>query len=306
MRISLDALETLDAIAEHGSFAKAARVLHRVPSAITYTVQKLESDLGVALFDRSGKGARLTEAGQALVERGRRLLLQAESLENCVKRVANGWELQLTLAIDEVLPLELLYPLIAEFDALGCGTRIRLTRETFGGAWDALIDRRADLSIGAAGEMPQGYGLASRRWCSVPFQFALAPDHPLAKLAEPLSFAQIVEYRAVVAADSSRKLAPRSIGILDSQETLIVPSLAAKLSAQLANLGIGFLPQYLVAPHVACGELVVREVEAPRAPAILHLAWRAGEEGLALSWFRDRVFREGQLLRSLHAIESLG
>jgi DNA-binding transcriptional LysR family regulator len=140
----------------------------------------------------------------------------------------------------------------------------------------------------------------------VPFQFALAPDHPLAKLAEPLSFAQIVEYRAVVAADSSRKLAPRSIGILDSQETLIVPSLAAKLSAQLANLGIGFLPQYLVAPHVACGELVVREVEAPRAPAILHLAWRAGEEGLALSWFRDRVFREGQLLRSLHAIESLG
>src|SRR3546814_6522984 len=89
-----------------GSFAKAAEVLHRVPSAITYTVQKLESDLGVQLFDRSGKRAKLTDAGQALVERGRSLLREAESLENCVKRVAHGWELQLTLAIDEIVPLE--------------------------------------------------------------------------------------------------------------------------------------------------------------------------------------------------------
>src|SRR3546814_11518851 len=111
MRLTFDALETLDAIEQQGSFAKAAEVLHRVPSAITYTVQKLESDLGVQLFDRSGKRAKLTDAGQALVERGRSLLRGAESLENCVKRVAHGWELQLTLAIDEIVPLEPLFPL---------------------------------------------------------------------------------------------------------------------------------------------------------------------------------------------------
>lgn len=61
MRLSLEALETLDAIAEQGSFARAAESLHRVPSALTYTVKKLESDLGVTLFDRSGQRARLTE-----------------------------------------------------------------------------------------------------------------------------------------------------------------------------------------------------------------------------------------------------
>lgn len=306
MRVTLDALETLDAIEQQGSFARAAEVLHRVPSAVTYTVQKLEADLGVQLFDRSGKRPRLTEAGRALVERGRQLLRQAESLENCVKRVAHGWELQLTLAIDELVPLELMLPLIAEFDRLGSGTRLRLTRETFGGAWDALIDRRADLSIGAAGEMPQGYGLACRRWCSVPFEFALAPAHPLAALTEPLPFEAIVEHRAVVAADTSRKLAPRSIGILDSQDTLIVPSLAAKLAAQVAGLGVGFLPQYLIAPHLARGALVVREVEVPRAPAIAHLAWRAGDEGLALSWFRERVLGDAELLRALGAVEAGG
>ncbi|MGH8444258.1 MAG: LysR family transcriptional regulator [Solimonas sp.] len=304
MRLTLDALETLDAIDQQGSFAKAAEVLHRVPSAVTYTVQKLESDLGVQLFDRSGKRAKLTDAGQALVERGRELLRQAESLENCVKRVSHGWETQLTLAVDEIIPLELIFPLIAEFDGLVSGTRIRLTRETFGGAWDALIDRRADLTIGAAGEMPQGYGLASRRWCSVPFTFAVARHHPLAELPEPLHFEQIVAYRAVVAADSSRKLAPRSTGILDGQDTLVVPTLNAKLSAQVVGLGVGFLPEYMVEPYRDSGTLVVRDIEAPRAPAILHLAWRAGEEGRALSWFRERVLGDAQLLRDLRALEA--
>ncbi|HEY9545034.1 MAG TPA: LysR substrate-binding domain-containing protein [Solimonas sp.] len=304
MRLTFDALETLDAIEQQGSFAKAAEVLHRVPSAITYTVQKLESDLGVQLFDRSGKRAKLTDAGQALVERGRSLLREAESLENCVKRVAHGWELQLTLAIDEIVPLEPIFPLIAEFDRHGNGTRIRLTRETFGGAWDALIDRRADLSIGAAGDMPQGHGLASKRWCSVPFEFVLASGHPLAALPQPLRFDQIVGHRAVVAADSSRRLAPRSTGILDGQETLIVPHLSAKLGAQLAGLGVGFLPQYMVQAHLDSGALVKRDIEAPRAPTTLHLAWRAGDEGRALSWFRERILNEPALLVALRAVEA--
>ncbi|NKF21907.1 LysR family transcriptional regulator [Solimonas marina] len=301
MRLTLDALETLDAIEQQGSFARAAEVLHRVPSAVTYTVQKLESDLGVQLFDRAGKRARLTDAGRALVERGRHLLREAETLENCVKRVAHGWEVQLTLAIDEIIPMSLIYPLIAEFDALGSGTRLRLTRETFGGGWDALIDRRADLTIGAAGQMPQGHGLASRAWCNVPFVFAVAPHHPLASLPEPLKFDDVVAHRAIVAADSSRKLAPRASGILDGQDALIVPSLSTKREAQIAGLGVGFLPDYMIADDLHAGRLLVREVDAPRGPALLHLAWRAGEDGRALSWFRERVQGDAELPAAMHA-----
>src|SRR4030066_57945 len=77
MRLTLDALGVLDAIERHGSFAAAAEELHRVPSAITYAVQKLEEDLGVAIFDRSGHRAQLTEAGSELLREGRRLLAAA-------------------------------------------------------------------------------------------------------------------------------------------------------------------------------------------------------------------------------------
>ena len=86
MRLSFDALETLDAIASAGSFARAAERLHRVPSALTYTVNKLESDLGVAIFDRSGKRAELTPAGRELLEQGRDLLRQI-GRASCRERV---------------------------------------------------------------------------------------------------------------------------------------------------------------------------------------------------------------------------
>lgn len=300
MRLTLDALETLDAIAEHGSFARAAEALHRVPSAVTYSVQKLESDLNVQIFDRSGKRAKLTPAGEALLERGRDLLRQAQSLENSVRQVAHGWETQLTMAVDELIPLELTYPLVSEFDSLVCGTRLRFTSEIFGGAWDALIDRRADLAIGAAGEMPQGYGLVSRVLGTVRFGFACAPHHPLAEYPGPIPDEMLAQYRAIVAADSSRKLAPRSLGIQLGQETMVVPTLAAKIAAQVAGLGVGFLPLHLIAPQLRSGALVLREVASVRQPMTLHVAWRGGEEGRALQWFRDRLL-EADTLKAVFA-----
>lgn len=295
MRLTLDALETLDAIAEQGSFARAAEVLHRVPSAVTYTVQKLESDLGVTLFDRSGKRPRLTPAGEALLARGRELLRQAENVENAVKRAAHGWETQLTLAVDEIVPIERLFPVIAAFDAQVCGTRLRITHEIFGGAWDALIDRRADLAIGAPGEPPPGHSLHACRLGQARFVFACAPFHPLAQVPEPIPSEQLAHYRVVAAADSSRKLAPRSGGILPGQDVLVVPTLAAKLAAQIAGLGIGWLPAHLAQPCLDDGRLVARQVQSPREPASLHLAWRAGDEGRALDWFRTQLQGDPEL-----------
>src|SRR5450759_2189460 len=101
MKLTLDALQVMDEIERQGSFAAAAAELHRVPSALTYTVQ----DLDVALFDRSGHRARLTPAGQELMQEGRHLLRAAGELERRVKRVATGWETELRIALDIMICL---------------------------------------------------------------------------------------------------------------------------------------------------------------------------------------------------------
>jgi DNA-binding transcriptional LysR family regulator len=106
IKISLDALEVIDAIARKGSFAAAAESLYRVPSAITYTVRNLEDNLGVPVFNRSGHRATLTEAGEELLREGRHLLRAAGELELRVKRVATGVETDLGIAISDILHLE--------------------------------------------------------------------------------------------------------------------------------------------------------------------------------------------------------
>jgi len=159
MRLTLDALQVLDAIERRGSFAAAAEELFRVPSAMTYTVQKLEQDLGVTLFDRSGHRAKLTPAGEELLKEGRHLLRAANDLECRVKRVATGWEAELNIAYDDVLPATRLLPLIAEFYRAASGTRLRIASEVLGGCWDALVSGRADLVIAAPRRRTRGRGL---------------------------------------------------------------------------------------------------------------------------------------------------
>ncbi|HTD91169.1 MAG TPA: LysR family transcriptional regulator [Burkholderiales bacterium] len=232
MRISIDALLALDAIDRKGSFAAAAHELHRVPSALTYTIQKLEEDLDVLLFDRRGHRAKLTSAGRELLTEGRHILRAAGALESRVKRVATGWEAELRIVYDDIIPVRAILAAAEEFHRQQCGTRLRIAAEILGGGWDALASDRADLVVGAPADGPAGGGYTTRLLGEVDWVFAVAPGHPLAAASEPLTSDDILAHRAIVVADSSRNLPPRTAGLLTGQETLTVHNMAAKLLAQ--------------------------------------------------------------------------
>ncbi|HEU5339562.1 MAG TPA: LysR family transcriptional regulator [Sulfuricaulis sp.] len=298
MRLTLDALSVLEAIDRKGSFAAAAEELHRVPSAVTYAVQKLEQDMDVLLFDRSGHRAHLTEAGQHLLSEGRHLLLAAAELETRVKRVATGYEVELRIALDDIVPMERLYPLWQEFYAVECGTRLRLLTEVYGGAWDALVTRRADLVIGAPGEGPAGGGFSTRPIGTVQWQFMVAPTHPLAQSPEPLKPEEIMQYRSVAAADSSRNLPPRTAGLLTGQDVLTVPDIRYKIEFQRAGLGVGYLPAHMVREDVINGRLLVKQTLEPKPGISMFIAWRSADRGKALRWFLERL-KDRELIDSL-------
>ncbi|MGZ5042313.1 MAG: LysR family transcriptional regulator, partial [Usitatibacter sp.] len=124
MALTLESLQVLDAIDRKGSFAAAAEDLHRVPSAITYSVRQLEDGLGVELFDRSGHRAVLTDAGRELLAEGRRLLQAAADLECRVQQVAKGWESELRIALDTIIGIDGMFSLIGEFYQQQSGTRL--------------------------------------------------------------------------------------------------------------------------------------------------------------------------------------
>lgn len=295
LKLSLDALQILDAIDRRGSFAAAGKALHKVPSTISYTVSKLEEDLGVQLFDRVGPRAHLTPAGEALLEEGRHLLRAARELEMRVRRVASGWEAELTVAVDSMFVPALLAEDVRAFNAVAEQTRMRLISESLSGTWEALLDRRADLLVGAAGEGPSGGGYVVEPMGVVRFVFAVAPSHPLAAAPEPLGREQLATHCAIAVADSARRLLPRTVGLLMGQETVTVPDMVSKFRLQCAGLGFGFLPEPYVQRAVAQGRLVIKQVEEPKPDETFWLAWRTGEEGAALRWWRERMQRPAVL-----------
>ncbi|MDT0495988.1 LysR substrate-binding domain-containing protein [Algiphilus sp. W345] len=303
MKLSLDALRTLEAIVEYGSFAGAAGALHRVPSALTYTIQKLEADLGVRLFERSGRRAEPTAVGRALVEEARGLLRQAERVESRIKRLSEGWEAELAVAVDGLVPMEWLFPMVEDFDRHGASTRLRLMQELIGGPWDALIDRRVDVAV-AAGETPSGYGLTSRVIGEIEWVYVLAAKHVLADAEEPLTESVLLEHRAVVVADSSRRLSVGTSGVHPGQPTLTVSTLEHKIAAQIRGLGGGFLPLHLARAHIEAGRLRHKAVETPREPLTLRVAWRDSEAGRGVQWIREWLLHSGDLCSRLREFSS--
>jgi len=149
MKLTLDTLKVLDVIVEEGGLNRAAAVLHRVPSTLSHAVNKLEGDLGFAIFRRDGGRLHLTDAGEELVTKGRILLAQAQELEENAQRISSGWESRLRLAVADIVPLSWLLPHVKRLGEIAPHIQVALQRESLGGSWDAVQNGRADLAIGA-------------------------------------------------------------------------------------------------------------------------------------------------------------
>jgi DNA-binding transcriptional LysR family regulator len=158
-----------------------------------------------------------------------------------------------------------------------------------GGSWDALLTRRADLIVGAAGDPPPIPNLVAKPIGSLRHVFVVAPDHPLASMPGPLTLDVVARYRAVAIGDTSRKLAPRTIALADNQEVLTVPTLGTKLAAQLRGLAAGTIPECLAVEALRNGDLVQKEVLGMREITHFYLAWRDDETGKALRWWVERL-----------------
>ena len=286
-----DSLAMLQMIADSGSFAAAARSLGLVPSALTYRVRQIEDALDVLLFDRSSRQAQPTEAGMELLREGARLLQDIDSVAHRVRRVATGWEPQLTIVADGALARAPLFDLVEAFYAISPPTRLKLREGILSGTLEPLSTGRADLAIGVAVNASNVAGIQLQQLGEMCFCLAVAPHHPLAQEREPISDATLLQHRIIAVADSGLR-DTTSVGLLGGQQVLTVDSMAAKVEAQLRGLGYGFLPQGMVHPYEQAGLLLVRKVVRPARNLRTHYAWTTSghaRPGRALQWWLEKL-----------------
>lgn len=300
MNFDVQDLILLDTIERSGSFSAAADKLLRTRSAITQHVQKLEEQVGFQIFDRSHYRPIFTPEGRLFLERGLPLLRNLERLKADIQHIKQGWESEFFIALDDVFDVDNLFFLLEEFREVAPSVTIHISREVLGGCWDSLLTNRASLAIGATGDPPPALPCGQSTLGTVDFVFAVAKDHPLTRCSGPITPEDLEPFPAVVVSDTSQLITKRSSGLMLHRQSLIVPTMDAKIKAQIRGLGVGFLPYPRIKPLLQTGELVALTLSPPtQRKAIFKIAWQTNANSPALAWFLEAFKSETVLNRIL-------
>lgn len=289
--ITIDLIKTLDAIDRHGSFAAAAEQLHKVPSALTYTLQKCEKDLDITLFDRSGHRAEWTESARHILKEGRHILTSLDNLAHSSQRLAEGWTTQYSLAIDHVLDFNQVVPLLSQAQLDIPWVPIHIQQGTLSGTWELLINHLVDLVLAPNLSKPNASGIQTRVIGSMQMVLAVAGSHPLAAIDRAITEDDMADFPVVTVKDTARQIAPLTAGIRNRKREIMVPDMATKIIAQKQGLGIGFLPLHRIQKEIFAGELIVKElVEQPDVADIQIVAgWRQGDNDKTHQWMMTHL-----------------
>lgn len=290
-RLTLDQLRILATVAETGSFSAAARKLGRVQSAISQSVQSLESTLGLPLFDREGKVPKLNDAGRVLLQDARRLISGAETLKARAESIASDIEPELTLAVDGIFPNAVLMACIKSLSVEFPSMPVTVFTEGLGGAMQRLQEGMARLAI--AVPIPgQQAEVEAHPLVGVQTVPVVAASHPLAKEASPIP-REVIERQVQLVLTDRSPLTNGLGGSVLSQQTFRFADLSTRLDFLLGGFGWCNMPIHMVREHIAGGRLVVLTIAEFRPPELpLHFIYARGRTpGRAARWLMDDIRR---------------
>lgn len=259
--VSLDQLRTFIASVDEGSFSAAARKLRRAQSVVSDLVSGLEAQIGVSLFDRSGRYPKLTPAGTVILADARGIITGVDFMKARAKGMASGIEPELSVVVDVFFPIEAITEAAKEFRQHFPRTPLRLFVEALGGAYQPVLDGVA--SIGIVGPLPiMPSPLSAERLNGVAFVMVAAHDHPLASFAGTIPKSELVKHIQLVLTDRSKLSAGLEFGVISSS-TWRLADLFAKHTFLLNGLGWGGMPLHTVRRDISEGrlkELLVEDV----------------------------------------------
>jgi DNA-binding transcriptional LysR family regulator len=297
--ISIEVLETLDAIERRGSFAKAAEELNKATSAISYAVQKLEEQLDISLFQRLGRRSVLTPAGRLILVEGRDILHTTRRLADKAKEVATGWEPRISIGLETLHSYPDFFRVIHDFLQEFPTVEIDISECVLNGGWEALEQGRVDLLVGSPGPVPSQKGYRSFAIGTVELVPVIAAKHVLAdhffakKRNKELDDKQNLDsvmgkLRRIVIHDTSFNGILRSEGLSSDGQMFYVQNMDQKIQAILAGIGIGNLPKHRIQGYLDEGTLLPLGIEQ-KDNAESFLAWKISNKGKGLRAITDRL-----------------
>lgn len=289
MKLTLEAIEVLDVIDKKGSFASAATSLCRVPSTISYTVQKLEEDLGFLVFKREGRRSVFTPAGRVLLEHGRALLANAEQVIASAQETHQGWEPRLNIALDTIGKVEKFYPLVAEFQSLNTGVEINLSESFMQEGLEALSNHTIDLLIGGPEPSQAMTNIRSIPVAEVHWAGVVSQHHVLASEINGSNNTDHSLYPAIVMKEPSSAVSIYDQFLLKYPKKIVVSSIQQNIDLISEGIGVGFMPVHKIQSQLVSGDLVIIEPQTSQKTTTQYCLWHKRHKGKAMRWFIERI-----------------
>ena len=179
--MTLVQLRHLIALAESGSFARAAEACHLTQPALSRSIKALEDRLGVPLFDRVGKRAELTPAGRETLERARQLVLDAQDIRERTRALAQGQAGKLRVGMGSGPGAMLMTPLLAQVATLRPAWRVEVARGATELLVQRLVARTLDALVVDVRSLQSAPHLEVTQVYDMRGAFMVRPGHPLAR-----------------------------------------------------------------------------------------------------------------------------
>jgi DNA-binding transcriptional LysR family regulator len=249
-RVSLEQWLAFKTIVEQGSYARAAEILNKSQSSISYAINRLNQQLPQPVLELDGRKAVMTEAGEILYRYAEQLLRQASEAEDVAASLALGFESEVSLAVDVLLEIDALICAFEDFSQQFPHTRIRVLETSLSGTSEALLERQADLVIGAV--TPIGFN--STPLTRITMMPVAAADHALVKGRDKVSELELRGFRQVVLRDTGARR-EQDAGWLQAEQRWTVSHFASSIKLVRSGLAFAFLPRNWIERELESGEL---------------------------------------------------
>lgn len=143
-------IQTLVAIAEHGSLRAAAKALGRSQPGLTQALRQAEGELGLSLFVRTSRGVRLTEVGERILARARTISSEIERMEDEVAQLRGEQKGAVHVCLSPLAAVRIIPRALTFFRKSYPDIDVRFTSGLFPGALKPLREGRTDIVIGPA------------------------------------------------------------------------------------------------------------------------------------------------------------
>jgi DNA-binding transcriptional LysR family regulator len=252
MSLTLEEARTLVVFSKQGTISKTASLLKKSNSAIVYTLDSIESKTELPIFNRTAYRTTLSTEGFRILEGCKKMLEASRDLNNLCHVLANGWESDLKLIIEGVVPLEPILKTIKSISKKEIPTRFHVLAEFLGSVENSFLENEADLMISVL--TPTKVPLESIALEEVPAFLVAHCDHSLVQGDQKNSVKQMSEFPILTVRGSSPQLS-MSTSQIESLSTIQLNDFNSKKLAIMNGLGYGWMPEYLIENELRSGQI---------------------------------------------------